>query len=186
MNIEPPPPQPPPPPIAVDKKGEWYKVERLLECRDCKSGKKEYLVKWQGYDIKQATWEPHGNILDPKLIEVFSINLMKFNLILFKFSRISITESRIRRQRDLVYSIASAGGPHRARRDKHHYRHLRLMHWDRHVQKRVKRLLTTKTTRFFGRRKKEKFKKRKNSKDIGAWTLRPETWFREFVDGWRH
>uniref|UniRef100_A0A0B6YA60 Chromo domain-containing protein n=1 Tax=Arion vulgaris TaxID=1028688 RepID=A0A0B6YA60_9EUPU len=34
-------------------------------------GKVEYLVKWKGYSIKQSTWEPTENIIDPLLISEF-------------------------------------------------------------------------------------------------------------------
>ncbi|KAI8796933.1 M-phase phosphoprotein 8 [Biomphalaria glabrata] len=34
-------------------------------------GKVEYLVKWKGYSVKQSTWEPADNILDPFLIAEF-------------------------------------------------------------------------------------------------------------------
>lgn len=35
--------------------------------------KRYYLVKWEGYDESENTWEPEENILDPKLIETFTV-----------------------------------------------------------------------------------------------------------------
>ena len=34
-------------------------------------GKVEYLVKWEGYDTNENTWEPEKNVLNKRLIEEF-------------------------------------------------------------------------------------------------------------------
>lgn len=44
-----------------------YNVEKILSHRTIKK-KKQYLIKWEGYDINSSTWEPKKN-LSP-----FSIN----------------------------------------------------------------------------------------------------------------
>lgn len=36
-------------------------MEKILDSRD-KKGKKEYLVKWVGFDEKGNTWEPEANL----------------------------------------------------------------------------------------------------------------------------
>jgi hypothetical protein len=67
-----------PPPLMVDRKGEIFEVERILDHRDAKvasskaKGKskaktrtqRQYLIKWLGYDDAVAdTWEPEANIV---------------------------------------------------------------------------------------------------------------------------
>jgi hypothetical protein len=47
-----------PPPIQGDDE---YEVERILDERRRK-GRKQYLVKWHGYDMNDSTWEPEENI----------------------------------------------------------------------------------------------------------------------------
>lgn len=48
------------------KKGE-YTVESILAVKTVKS-KKMYLVKWSGYPIEEATWEPASNLNNAKMI----------------------------------------------------------------------------------------------------------------------
>jgi len=62
-----------PPPAPVDIEGELeYEVERILDCRDVRSGKKmqrEFLVKWLGYGHEHNSWEPEANCLNaPKAL----------------------------------------------------------------------------------------------------------------------
>jgi hypothetical protein len=62
-----------PPPAQVDIEGELeYEVERILDCRDVRSGKKmqrEFLVKWLGYGHEHNSWEPEANCLNaPKAL----------------------------------------------------------------------------------------------------------------------
>ena len=42
----------------------------MIKKRVCK-GKVEYLVKWEGYDTNENTWEPEENVLNKRLIEEF-------------------------------------------------------------------------------------------------------------------
>ena len=49
-----------PPPIYVEGEPE-YVVEELLNSRE-HDGHGQYLVKWQGYALDEATWEPFENI----------------------------------------------------------------------------------------------------------------------------
>jgi hypothetical protein len=52
-----------------------YEVEKILEKRLV--GKRlQYLVKWEGYGIEQATWEPVSNLSNVKnIVKEFEIGL---------------------------------------------------------------------------------------------------------------
>jgi transposase InsO family protein len=52
--------RPPPPPVAIGDQQE-YEVERILDKRQRRS-RIEYLVKWVGYALYDATWEPLDNL----------------------------------------------------------------------------------------------------------------------------
>lgn len=62
-------PNPPPPPILVDGEQEW-EVEDILNSRMFRN-RFEYLVKWKGYGIEEASWEPRENIHAPRLLTKF-------------------------------------------------------------------------------------------------------------------
>lgn len=47
-----------------------YNAEKLLKQRTV-NGQAKYLVKWAGFPISDATWQPETNILDPRLLENF-------------------------------------------------------------------------------------------------------------------
>ncbi|EGC38799.1 hypothetical protein DICPUDRAFT_28057, partial [Dictyostelium purpureum] len=47
-----------------------YYVEKILSKR-IRGGIKEYLIKWEGYDIKEATWEAESDCFCTDLIEEF-------------------------------------------------------------------------------------------------------------------
>jgi hypothetical protein len=49
-----------------------YIVEKVLSKRKSKSGKSEYLIKWQGYDDADNTWEPADNVSND-LIKEFEL-----------------------------------------------------------------------------------------------------------------
>jgi len=57
--------------IGDDVIGE-YEVERILSKRR-KHGKTEYLIKWQGYNSDDNTWEPTENLHCPEMIREFQI-----------------------------------------------------------------------------------------------------------------
>ena len=62
-------PKPPPPPVIVDGEQEW-EVEEILNSRQFRN-RFEYLVKWKGYGIEEASWEPRENIHAPRLVTKF-------------------------------------------------------------------------------------------------------------------
>uniref|UniRef100_A0A7M5UYE4 Uncharacterized protein n=1 Tax=Clytia hemisphaerica TaxID=252671 RepID=A0A7M5UYE4_9CNID len=64
-------PHVPDPTVEIEQEDLVYRVERILKSRK-RSGITSYLVKWQGYPLSQATWEPSENILDPNLIVDFN------------------------------------------------------------------------------------------------------------------
>jgi len=47
-----------------------FNAEQILNQRKV-NGETQYLVKWVNYPVNKATWEPAGNILDPRLLEDF-------------------------------------------------------------------------------------------------------------------
>jgi hypothetical protein len=47
-----------------------YTVDRILKHRG-PEGEREYLIKWQGYDLSEATWEPESNIYDTDVISLY-------------------------------------------------------------------------------------------------------------------
>ncbi|EGC35704.1 hypothetical protein DICPUDRAFT_32968, partial [Dictyostelium purpureum] len=47
-----------------------YYVEKILSKR-IRGGIKEYLIKWEGYDVKEATWEAESDCFCTDLIEEF-------------------------------------------------------------------------------------------------------------------
>jgi len=53
-----------PPPVQIEGQQE-YKVERILDERIRRNHKK-YLVKWNGYEEYDATWEPLSNLKNPQ------------------------------------------------------------------------------------------------------------------------
>lgn len=55
-----------PPPVQWLDGEPIYRVEKLLESRQVKKGRKtvtEYLVRWEGYSSEHDTWEPRSNLL---------------------------------------------------------------------------------------------------------------------------
>eukprot|EP00794_Sanderia_malayensis_P008935 gene8936-9888_t len=57
-------------------RGEVFAAERILK-RRLKKGRVQYLVKWHGYSQKYNTWEPEENLLDPRLLKIFSDSQMQ-------------------------------------------------------------------------------------------------------------
>ena len=62
--------QPPPPPVTIDNEEE-YEVEEILDKRK-HYRKIQYLVKWKGYSLSEASWEPESNLNCPELLKAFN------------------------------------------------------------------------------------------------------------------
>ncbi len=45
----------------IRRAGEFF-VEKVINMQVSKKGKEEFLVKWAGYPLSQATWEPFENL----------------------------------------------------------------------------------------------------------------------------
>jgi len=67
---------PPPPVIINENEDEYdeYEVESILDMKT-KHKKKFYLVKWKGYPLHDATWEPENNLTNcHKALQKFLFN----------------------------------------------------------------------------------------------------------------
>ena len=66
--------EPSPAPIFDDSEVQEYEVEDLLDMRTSTRGrlqKREFLVKWLGYSVFDATWEPEANLNCPEILKAF-------------------------------------------------------------------------------------------------------------------
>jgi hypothetical protein len=61
----------PPPPVIINEEPE-YEVERILDTKLLRR-KRYYLIKWKGYPLYDATWEPAKNLVNAsELIKEFN------------------------------------------------------------------------------------------------------------------
>ncbi len=60
---------------------ENFFVEKVLKMRVNKKGKEEFLVKWVGYPLSEATWEPFENLSGEEACE--------YLLILYSYNQIT-------------------------------------------------------------------------------------------------
>jgi hypothetical protein len=49
---------------------EKFFVEKVIRMHVNKKGKEEFLVKWVGYPLSQATWEPFDNLSGEKHVSI--------------------------------------------------------------------------------------------------------------------
>jgi len=59
----------PPGPVDVDGHAEYY-VDKILKMSG-KGDQAMYLVKWEGYSLEDATWEPYEHVKDSKALHVW-------------------------------------------------------------------------------------------------------------------
>ena len=60
--------------VLQDDSDPDFNIEEILDVR-VKRGQKEYLLKWEGYDSSQNTWEPARNVDAPELVAAFEEKL---------------------------------------------------------------------------------------------------------------
>lgn len=54
--------------VFEDKESTYFEIEKLVDSR-IQDGRVEYLVKWKGVSMSQATWEPSENLCDSAIEE---------------------------------------------------------------------------------------------------------------------
>lgn len=65
--------QPHPPPLEVDAEGAWFAIDRILDHKRVKSGRKmvdKWLVQWVGYGPEHNEWKS-TNEVTPEAIQEF-------------------------------------------------------------------------------------------------------------------
>ena len=66
--------------IKEEDGGEFY-VEKVIKMHVNKEGREEFLVKWVGYPLSEATWEPFENLSGEEAHEYSVISvIITFNL----------------------------------------------------------------------------------------------------------
>jgi hypothetical protein len=61
-----------PPPVMTDGSDVYYTVEEIVGKRAVRVGRKqviEYLVKWKGYEMTEATWQSKEDLEEPEVAE---------------------------------------------------------------------------------------------------------------------
>ena len=68
--------------INVEDGGEFY-VEKVIKMHVNKEGREEFLVKWVGYPLSEATWEPFENLSGEEACEYQVILIHKFTILVY-------------------------------------------------------------------------------------------------------
>jgi len=64
-------------PESKDGRGKKYEVEKILEVKIKETGEREFLLKWKGYPVNQATWEPEKGLACDNLLKAFMSKVVK-------------------------------------------------------------------------------------------------------------
>jgi hypothetical protein len=89
---------------------DYYDVEKIIT-RKYNGSKKYYLIKWEGYPLKDCTWEPASNLDNiPEMVEDFDNNFPKSidKLQLKKYLRLrhERKKNRIKNKLKLKFNIS--------------------------------------------------------------------------------
>ncbi len=68
--------------IKEEDNGEFY-VEKVIKMRVNKKGREEFLVKWVGYPLSEAYWEPFKKISGEEACEYQVTFIHKFTMLVF-------------------------------------------------------------------------------------------------------
>ena len=68
--------------IKGEDVGEFY-LEKVIKMHVNKKGREEFLVKWVGYPLSEATWEPFENLSGEEAREYQVIFIHKFTTLAF-------------------------------------------------------------------------------------------------------
>ena len=66
--------EPAPAPVFDDSAGTEFEVEDILDMRISTRGRqqrREFLIKWLGYSVFDATWEPEAHLNCPDILSAF-------------------------------------------------------------------------------------------------------------------
>ena len=66
--------------FTEDSSEEEYAVEKILGKRKNKKNQVEYLIKWQGYDSSENSWESVKNLNCPDLVKEFEGKVLYLTL----------------------------------------------------------------------------------------------------------
>lgn len=86
-----------------------YIAEKILKLRLSGRGEREYLVKWQGYDVAESTWEPLENLLGNETLYEFERNVLEMTKLV---NKCSLCDQRIDSLQQLSrhFLVAHPGG----------------------------------------------------------------------------
>lgn len=66
--------------MVVESNKKNYEVQYIYQHRDSTNGKKEYLVKWKGYNKKYNTWVNEDNFIEKDILDEYHQDLMDEDL----------------------------------------------------------------------------------------------------------